>query len=293
MPSNRNKIQREITPLISTDCLMVFDRHKGNFDFPVHFHPEYELNFICNAAKTVRIVGDHKEEIGEIELVLVGSNVYHGWINGLNKNVNIHEITIQFQNNLFDESLLERNMMKNIKQMLENSNRGILFSNEVCIKVAPIIQALSAKKGIEAYISLINLLNILSLSENMRYLCSNKVISSNFENGDQIRKVCVYIEKNFQEKIKVSDVALNLNITESTLARLLKNRTGRTFVEFLNDYRIGFACRWLTETDQTISEIAFRCGFYNIANFNRIFRKLKNLTPGEYRQNFSGVKQYS
>lgn len=117
--------------------------------------------------------------------------------------------------------------------------------------------------------------------------------TSDFSNSDRIRKVCEYIEQNYQEKIKIKDLAISLNMTETTLSRLMKQRTGRSFVDFVNDYRIGFASRWLTETNQTIAEIAFRCGFYNISNFNRIFRKSKGCTPGMYRENFSGIKRVS
>ena len=82
-------------------------------------------------------------------------------------------------------------------------------------------------------------------------------------------------------------------LRKQTLSRLIKKRTGKSFVDFLNDYRIGFASRWLTETNQTIAEIAVSCGFCNLSNFNRIFKKNKGCTPSQYRENFSGVKRVS
>jgi len=286
-------IQREITPLSQGDCLLVFDRIKSQFDFPVHFHPEYELNFIQNAGDAERIVGDHKNLIKNSELVLVGPNMYHGWNNGQCKSEKIHEITIQFHRDLIHENLLARNMMKPVRDMLANASRGILFSETITLEIAPRLEKLSQKNGIEAFIELISILHILSVSENQKLLCSGSMNTSDFANSDRIKKVCEYIEQNFQEKIKIKDVATSLNLTETTLSRLMKQRTGRTFVDFLNDYRIGFASRWLIETNQTIAEIAFRCGFYNISNFNRIFRKCKGSTPGQYRENFSGVKRVS
>ena len=286
-------IQREITPLSQGDCLLVFDRIKTKFDFPIHFHPEYELNFIQNAANAERIVGDHKCQITEFELVLVGPNMYHGWNNGQCKSEQIHEITIQFQRDLIHEDLLTRNMMKPIRDLLANSSRGILFSELTVRNISPRLQALSQANGMEAFIELISILHVLSVSENQRMLCSGIVNTSDFNNSDHIKKVCEYIAKNYQEKIKVNEVAEALNLTEITLSRMIKKRTGRSFVDFVNDYRIGFATRWLTETNQTIAEIAFRCGFYNISNFNRIFRKCKGFTPGAYRENFSGIKRVS
>lgn len=288
-----NNIQREITPLSQGDCLLVFDRVKSKFDFPVHFHPEYELNFIQHAAGAERIVGDHKSLINETELVLVGPNIYHGWNNGQCKSEQIHEITIQFHRDLIHDSLLARNMMKPIGELLSNASRGILFSEETTRLIAPQLLQLSQKDGMTAFIELITVLHILSLSENQKLLYSGDINTADFTNNDQLKKACEYIAQNYQEKILVNDVAQFLNITETTLSRLIKKRTGKSFVDFLNDYRVGFASRWLTETNQTIAEIAIRCGFYNISNFNRIFRKYKGCTPSQYRENFLGVKRVS
>lgn len=293
MIQSTGNVQREITPLSQGDCLLVFDRVKSKFDFPVHFHPEYELNFIYQATDAERIIGDHKSLISELELVLVGPNVYHGWNNGRCNSKVIHEITIQFHRDLLHESLLARNMMKPIRDMLANASKGILFSEKITRQIAPELKKLSKKNGIEAFIDLVSVLHILSVSEEQKLLSTGIINTSDFTNSDRIKKVFEHIEHNYQEKIKVKEVAEMLNMTETTISRLMKQRTGRSFVEFLNDYRIGFATRWLTETNQTIAEIAFRCGFFNISNFNRIFRKSKGCTPGLYRDNFSGIKRVS
>jgi len=293
MGFSKQNIQREITPLSQGDCLLVFDRVKSHFDFPVHFHPEYELNYIHAATDAERIVGDHKSYIQEYELVLVGPNVYHGWNNGKCKSNQLHEITIQFHRDLIHESLLARNMMKPIKEMLSKASGGILFDDHTTRLIAPRLQELSQRNGMEAFIELISVLHILSVSSHQKVLCPVTVNTSDFANSDRIKKVYEYIAQNYQEKIKVSEMAQLLHMTETTLSRLIKQRTGRSFIDFLNDYRIGFATRWLTETNQSVAEIAFRSGFYNISNFNRTFKKSKGCTPGEYRGSFSGIKRVS
>lgn len=289
----RTNIEREITPLLQGDCLLVFDRTKNQFDFPVHFHPEYELNFIFNAPGAQRIVGDHTSDITDYELVLVGPNVYHGWNNGHSTGGHIHEITIQFHRDLIHESLLARNMMKPVRELLANASRGISFADRTIKQMAPRLMELSGYNGMDAFIELLSILHLLSLSTDRKLLCSQPFNTSDFANSDRIRIVCQYIAQHYHQKIKVQQVAQLLNTTETTLSRLMKQRTGRSFIDFLNDYRIGFASRWLTETNQSISEIAYRCGFYNISNFNRIFKKSKGCTPGEYRENFSGIKKVS
>lgn len=293
MKNSTSNIQREITPLSQGDCLLVFDRVKRNFDFPVHFHPEYELNFIFNAQEAERVVGDHAGAIDEYELVLVGPNIYHGWNNGNCQSESIHEITIQFHRDLIHESLLSRNMMKPIKELLTNASQGVLFADAVIMEIAPRLKKLSQYSGMEAFIELITVLHILSVSENQKLLCQQSVNASDFSNSERMKKVYQYIAQNYREKIKVEQVAQTLNMTETTLSRFVKQRTGKSFIDFLNDYRIGFASRWLTETNQSIAEIAFQSGFYNISNFNRIFKKNKGCTPGEFRDNFSGIKKVS
>ncbi|MFY9154092.1 MAG: hypothetical protein WAO52_18875 [Prolixibacteraceae bacterium] len=173
-------IQREITPLSQGDCLLVFDRVKNKFDFPVHFHPEYELNLILNAGEAKRIVGDHRSNINNSELVLVGPNVYHGWNDGNCKSTEIHEITIQFHRDLIHDNLLARNMMKPIRDMLNNASRGIQFSDQTIFQISPILRNLSKNNGIEAFIELISVLHILSVSENQKLLCSVALNSSDF-----------------------------------------------------------------------------------------------------------------
>ena len=127
---NPKKFYREIPPLSSGDSFLVFDRVKDDFDFPVHYHPEFEINFIQNGSGVKRVVGDNIEDIDAIELVLVGPNLYHGWELNKCKNDKIHEITIQFHNDLFDESLLSRKIMSPIKDMFQRSIHGILFSKK-------------------------------------------------------------------------------------------------------------------------------------------------------------------
>lgn len=294
MKNTINPIQREITPLSQGDCLLVFDRIKRNFDFPVHFHPEYELNFIFNAPGAQRIVGDHTSYIADYELILVGPNVYHGWNNGRCIHENIHEITIQFHRDLIHESLLALNMMKPIQELLINSSRGISFADHTIRQMAPRLIELSRHNGMNAFIELLSILHTLSLSTDQKLLCSQPINTTEVvANNDRFRIVCQHIAQNYHEKIKVEQVAKLLNMTETTLSRLMKQRTGKSFIDFLNDYRIGFATRWLTETNQSISEIAYRCGFYNISNFNRIFKKTKGCTPSKYRENFSGIKKVS
>lgn len=288
----RNQIHREITPLQEDDCFLVFDRERNIFTFPIHFHPEYEINFIANAKGARRVVGDHIGEIGNAELIMVGPNLYHGWENYKNTGeVMHHEITIQFPRDLFQNQLLHKNILKPIRELFHNANRGILFSEQTTEMAAERVAQISKKRGFDSYLEFQSLLYDLAISREQRLLTNISFQkNTDFFNSDRIEKIYNYVRDNYNTRIKLEDAANLLNMSIVSFSRLIKQRTGKSFVDFVNEIRLGYATRMLIETNKSISEICYECGFNNISNFNRTFRKKQNCTPSEFRTNFNGVK---
>jgi AraC-like DNA-binding protein len=282
---------KEITPLTQSDCFTLFSRLKTDFDFPLHYHEEYELNFITNAKGAKRVVGDHMEEIDDLELVLVGSNLQHAWFTHKCRSNEIHEITIQFHKDLFDEKLLRRNQLSFIRTMFDKSGRGISFSKDTIQQLAPRIQQLNKKHGFDSVLELISILHDLSISRNMKMLsdASFSNVEHSFYNSRRVEKAMEYINKNFDRSIKLNEVARLCNMTEAAFSRFFKAKTGMTFIDCLNEIRLGNASRLLIDTSQSVAEIAYHCGFNNISNFNRIFKKKKNSTPKDFRESYSGT----
>lgn len=283
-----DNVHREITQLTPEDSFLVFDRVKDDFDFPIHFHPEYELNFIQNGKGVRRVVGDNIEEIDDIELVFVGSNLVHGWELHNCTSKKIHEITIHINYDLLDDKLLGRNIFKPIKDMLEKSAHGILFSKKISRDMAPRLIKLTKTDGIDYYLEFISILYDLANSRNQRLLSNTTSQRRNFENSSKIKKVYDYIQDNFDKKISLDEISALINMTPVSFNRFIKKRTGKTFVNYVNSTRISRASKLLLETDLSVSEISFKCGFNNIANFNRIFKKEKNTTPTDFRTEFNG-----
>lgn len=288
----RNQIHREITPLQEDDCFLVFDRERNLFNFPVHFHPEYEINFIANAKGARRIVGDHIAEIDNLELVMTGPNLYHGWENYKNEGRELlHEITIQFPRDLFDHQLLHKNILKPIREMFHNANRGILFSQQATEMASERLKNISKKRGFDSYMEFQSLLYDLAISREQRLLTNISFQKNNdFFNSDRIEKIYNYVRDNYNKKIMLEDAANLLNMSIVSFSRLIKQRTGKSFVDFVNEIRLGYATRMLIETNKSISEICYECGFNNISNFNRTFKKKQTCTPSEFRTNFNGVR---
>ncbi|NDP26542.1 MAG: helix-turn-helix transcriptional regulator [Flavobacterium sp.] len=285
-------IYREITPLNENDCFLVFERSRNIFNFPIHFHPEYEINFIYNAKGAKRTVGDHIEEIDNYELVMVGPNIYHGWEDYKNNPENtLHEITIQFPRNLFDSLILKKNILQPIKELFTSANQGILFSTETAIKLESKLRSLNSSNGFENLLTFQSLLYDLAISKNKKLLSSISFKeTTDFFKSEKIEKFFNYVKTNYQNTIRVEEAASVINMTVISFSRLIKQQTGKTFIEFVNELRLGVAARMLIETNDSISEICFVCGFNNISNFNRLFKKSKKCSPSEFRNNFIGTK---
>lgn len=281
------KYHREITQLTPKDCFMVFDRVKDKFPFPLHFHPDYELNFIYNGKGVRRIVGDHLGEIDDYELVFLGKNLSHCWELHHCKNAEIREVCIHFQPDLLDENLLSREAFKSIKNLLANAAGGVLFSQATAKAMMPRLINLHSENPFTNFINFISVLHDLSVSPDQKILSANSPERTDFHNSERIKSVYDYIQANYDKKITLEEISKLVHMTPVSFNRFIKKRTGRTLITFVNDIRIGVASRLLLETEQNISEISYKCGFNNIANFNRIFKKNKNITPSEYRDEFT------
>lgn len=289
----KKDIIKEITPLTQNDCFTMFTRIKKEFNFPLHYHEEFELNMILNATGAKRIVGDHVEVIDDLELVLVGSNLSHAWFTNHCTSSEITEITIQWHKDLFDEKLLKRNQLSFIRKMLTMSGKGITFSKETIKAVMSRILSLNQLSGFDSVMELISILHDLSISRSIRTLseASSTNQSLNF-NSRRLERAFEYMNNNYSKQIGLKDIAKLVSMADVSFSRFIKKRTGNTFISSLNEIRLGHASRMLIDNTHSIAEISYNCGFNNISNFSRLFKKKKNCTPKEFRENFSGTRVF-
>lgn len=288
-----SSILQELTPLSEKDCFYIVDRTKSTFTFPLHKHADYELNYVEHAEGTRRIVGDSMEIVGNYDLVLIsGKELEHTWENYECTSQEIHEITIQFSSNLLSSGLLDKNQFKSIKKMFELAQKGLVFPLNTILSVRSLLTSLShEKQGFYAVISFLSLLYELSLSNDARTLASSSFARSQSSiESRRVQKIHDYLAQHYTEDIRLSQLADQINMTESSFSRFFKQRTGSTVSDYLLDIRIGNATRLLVDSAQSISEICFSSGFNNISNFNRLFRKQKGCSPKEFRDNYHRKK---
>lgn len=289
------EILREVTPLNEGDCFMIFNRSKKGFDFPLHSHPEIEINLLFNASGAQRVVGDNVEEMGGAELVIIGPNLPHGWFNNSREFSDLMEVTLQFNPDLFNESLLQRNQMSSVRKLLEDAKCGVLFPPSVAYSMAGRLMSLSESGSVSfhSYLDFLSILNDLANVHDRRILSSSTFHHDHMSSDSRrIEKVFDYINRNYQNKVTLSDVARIANMTDVAFSRYIKFHTGVNFIDSLNSVRLGHVCRLLIDTMMPVSEIAYACGFNNMANFNRIFRKKKGLTPKEFREVYLKQKKF-
>jgi len=251
------------------------------FQFKWHYHPEFELTYIVKG-NGYRIVGNSYEPFADGDLVLLGSNLPHTWSGKADGDINSDAVVIQFSSE-FISSFLEFNESILIKKMLENSLRGINFDPDEQL-VSKIIE-LTETNGVNRILKLISILDILS-KEQIKLIAPNtfhNVVSKKSE--VRINKVCLFIQNNFHNKIYLKEVADLIYLTESNFCKFFKKATGKTFSDYLNEIRINDACRLLVQSEKTVSQISYECGFETLSYFNRVFLKKKSVTPSKYKIN--------
>lgn len=287
-----DKIITEITPLSDKDCFYLVDRYKDSFDFPIHRHDEFELNFVANCEGARRIVGDSVVDLGQYDLALIGHGIEHAWEQHRCVAKPIREITIQFSSMLFGSIFLEKNPLSSIRNMLNDSSKGISFPMAAIMRVYSRLDKLAKmESGFYRLIELMSILHELSLTEDYHILSSgafaNVEVSSD---SRRIQKIQNYINHNYREEVRLETLASMAGMTMTAFSRFFKVRTGRTISEYIIDVRLGHAVRLLVDTTRSVAEICFDCGFNNISHFNRLFKKKKNCTPKAFREMYKRHK---
>ena len=288
MVDNR-RIIHEITPLMGKDVLYIADRHKKEFTYPIHNHSVYELNFVENAKGVRRIVGDSQEVIGDYDLCLITSpDLEHVWEQNECHSDDIREIIVQFDFSMSDETLFGRNPYASITRMMQEAKKGLSFPLQAIMKVYGMLDTLSSvKDGFYAVQQFLTILYELSRCENARTLASSSYAKVTVEDDSRrILKVKNFISKNYMDELRLPELASLAGMSSSAFSRFFKLHTGRNLSEYIIDLRLGYAARMLVDTAKSISEIGFDCGFNNLSNFNRIFKKKKGCSPSEFRESY-------
>ncbi|MEY8761925.1 AraC family transcriptional regulator [Chryseobacterium tongliaoense] len=259
----------------------------SEFKWEYHYHPEIELVCIVSGSGT-RHVGYHKSNYSDGDLVLIGSNIPHSGF-GLNSIDPHEEIVLQFKEEIlqFPQEEVEA---RSIKNLLELSKYGILFSTATKKALLPKLRKMLEYEGYKRYLLLLEVIFDLSTRKDYRLL-NNEIMPYTIisKNKTRLENIFTYVENHYEKDINIEDVAQLANLTLPAFCNFFKKATQITFTEFVNRYRINKACLLMAQ-DKAISECSYSCGFNNVTYFNRMFKKYTEKTPSEFIKNFSHNK---
>lgn len=287
------KVLTEITPLSEFDCFYLVDRYKEEFDYPIHKHLEMEINFVTDCKGCQRIVGDSIETLDYYDLAVIGPNIEHGWLqNGVPQKQNMREITIQWDQSPSSAEYLNKTQMASIREFFVQAQKGIAFGQKFIKSMLPHFEALVAPQpGFLRFLKFQEIIFYMSVTEDKHPLSTTSFANlSESSNSRRIKKVKDYINSNFDKPLYLDELAAMVNMTPPAFSRFFKSRTNQTLSDYIIEMRIGHAIRLLVDTTMTSSEICYSCGFNNISNFNRLFRKKKGCSPKEFRTNYVKTK---
>ncbi len=255
-----------------------------------HFHPEIELVYV-NKGQGKRHIGNHLSYFNNSQLLLIGANLPHnGFIDRLTTNGS--ETLIQFKEDFLGEDFFEVPEMKSVKELFERSKKGILFGVETKQKIGKKIEKITEKEGFKQIILLLEILHVLSKAEDYTLLnADGYAFETEPQDSSKIDAIYKHINENFKEHISLDEIADVASMTVPAFCRYFKKVTGKTFTKLVNEYRVVHATKLLSESQMSITDVAYKCGFNNFSHFNKLFKQVTGKNASKYRNEMKKIIQ--
>lgn len=252
-----------------------------------HYHSELELVYITKSTGT-RFIGDNIEQFKEGDLILIGENLPHLWQNDPEyfkdkKEGSAEAFSIHFNKFFAGENFMKLPEMKGVKGLLDRANQGIKFTGEIKNQAFGIFNELVELEGVHKLLKLMRFLARLSEEKDYEVLSTDGFsFPLHITGDDRVDKVYSFTFNNFKRNIALEEVAELVHLNPTAFCRYFKKSTKKTYSKFLNEIRVGYACKLLIEGRLNISEVGYECGFNNLSNFNRQFKNVMDISPSEY-----------
>ena len=270
---------------------MVVERDVPFFNTPFHFHPECELVYILEG-NGKRIVGDSVEPFHAGDLVFLGPNIPHVWYSDETHYQNLEllrsrAIVIYFNHELFGKNFYTLHETQCLKQLFHKAERGMRINGHSNKCLYELVAEMPHRKNLDRITGLLQILHMLATTREYDLLAGiGYQHSYDAKDNHKIDEVFQYVSQHFSRHITLEEMAALCNLTPQSFCRFFKKRTQKTFVDFVNEFRISHARKLLSENDDlSISEIAYTCGFNNISYFIKAFKAITGITPREHKKN--------
>lgn len=254
---------------------------KKDFETPWHFHPQHELTYIDESVGT-KFIGDYVGPYEPGELVLLRSNLPHCWKNTIGQKGKAKSTVVQWNRGIYTKVP----ELAPVFHMLRTASKGILFHKDETASLLPKLKKLIKLEGHDLYIQLLALLTTLSRCGYTTLSEASFMDDIPSEYGSRIAKAHDFISVHYNRKIYLKELANLVNMSEQSFSRFFTKMMGRPFFSFLNEYRINMAARMLLDTDNSVSQIGFYCGYESLPFFYRQFKKFKGCSPLVYQKRY-------
>lgn len=288
---NKKPTFKKLTPSFGSSILV--KQHVDTVDKNAafwHFHPELELIYI-NKGQGKTHIGNHLSYFNNSQLILIGSNLPHnGFTDRLTANGT--ETTVQFKSNFLGDDFLNVPEMAAIVSLFDRAKQGIRFKVETKKIIGPKIDKLLEHNGLKRVLKFLDILNYLAITDDYSLLNADGfAFVSEPQDSAKIDIIFKYINRNFQSHITLDEIADKVSMTVPAFCRYFKKATGKTFTELVNEYRVVHATKLLNESQMSIADVCFECGFNNFSHFNKQFNELTGKSASNYRKEIKLIIQ--
>jgi AraC-like DNA-binding protein len=276
---------RQIATLPQTSFLVrrdVGDRMLNNW----HYHPEIEVLFIKRSTGTW-IVGDHIGPFQSGDILLIGPDLPHCFRHEYDHDTAGESICIKFVPGIFGNQFFNLPETKEIKELLSLCNYGLKLIGKTKKSLSATFDKMLVATPGKKLVYLLSMLEEIAETKEYIPLSSKGFMQSPVATDkDRIKLVFDHTFNHYTEKISLNQVAALLNMTRQSFCRYFKTKTKKTYIQFLMEVRIGYACRLLIEDEKNVSEISYEAGYNNISHFNHQFKLITKKKPLEYKRDY-------
>lgn len=271
----------------ATSFLFCHSRIPYHTEWPLHFHPEMEISYISKGSG-YRIMGDFHEPFDEGEVVFIPPNIPHCWIyspESCQPDGDKESFFIQFSPDVLSHGMtFFKELVPSVQKLLA-MRQGIKISGDSVEKIKSYLVAMQSQDTVCRLFTFMRIIQLVGKAEKICPIgVKSKICYGITPNMKRIQIIFKYIMEHYHEKMELSTIAGLVNMSDTAFCRYFKNETGKTFIAYINEYRIEIACSLLKECmDKGISEVAWSCGFTDIPYFNRYFKRMKGVNPKEWR----------
>ena len=274
----------------------IFVRRHENYAFQGeikpfwHFHPEIELIYV-NKGKGKRHIGNHLAYFSNSQLLLIGPNLPH---NGFTDRLTINgsQTLVQFKPDFLGESFINIPEMESINNLFERSKMGIVFGAKTKKKLGHKIEKLTGKKGFKKILELLEILHTLAKAKDYTILNADGfAFEAEPQDSAKVDIIFKHVSQNYKEHISLDEIADKVSMTVPAFCRYFKKVTGKTFTKFVNEYRVVHATKLLSESQLSITDVSFECGFNNFSHFNKVFKEFTGKSASKYRSELRQIIQ--